>query len=136
MASQTQYSQRYTIHIHARLTSQSCHPVVKCMAYNYDTVCQLHAHVTLLCSCNPELQQQFPTLRQSRFSPYVPRHMYRPPPASLCIPQRWASSVIGIAKTFTKDIVLVTELDGDIIPRGIRKAVLHDKGRIVNMVDF
>ena len=32
--------------------------------------------------------------------------------------------------------MLLTKLDGNTIPRGTGRAVLHDKGRIVNMVDF
>ena len=44
--------------------------------------------------------------------------------------------MIGIAKTFTKDIVLLTAADGDSVPRGSKRAVLHNDSRIANMVDF
>ena len=83
-----------------------------------------------------EIQQRFPTLAQSRFAPYVPRHTYRPPASSARVPRRSAANVIGIAKTFMKDIILLTRADGDCLPRGTRRVMLHDKSRIANMVDF
>lgn len=83
-----------------------------------------------------ELEQRFPTLSQSRFAPYVPRHTYRPPASSTRFPRRRASTVVGVAKKFTKDIILLARADGDSIPRGSKRAVLHDEARIANMVDF
>ena len=84
-----------------------------------------------------ELEQRFPTLSQSRFAPYVPSHSYRPSAVSSTrFPRRRASTVIGIAKKFTKDIILLTRADGDSVPRGSRRAMLHDEARIANMVDF
>ena len=44
--------------------------------------------------------------------------------------------MIGIAKTFTKDVILLVRADGDCIPRGSRRAMLHDESRIANIVDF
>ena len=89
-----------------------------------------------LTTMRSEIQQRFPTLATNRFAPYVPRHSYRPPASSVRVPRRRAANVIGIAKTFTKDIVLLTRADGDYIPRGSRRSVLHDESRIANMVDF
>ena len=81
-----------------------------------------------------EVQQRFPTVRSA---PYIPRHAYRAPAgARSSIPRRRASTVVAIAKTFTKDVVLLTRHDGDRVPRGARRAALHDSGRIANMVDF
>ena len=41
-----------------------------------------------------------------------------------------------MAKTFTKDVVLLAKSDGDCIPRGARRSAMYDRGKIVNMVDF
>ena len=82
-----------------------------------------------------EVQQRFPTI-PTRFAPYVPRHTYRAPATSRPIPRRRASTVVGIAKSFTKDIVLLTKDDGDSVPRGAKRGKLHDDGRIANMVDL
>ena len=43
---------------------------------------------------------------------------------------------MGIAKMFTKDVVLLTPADGDFLPRGTKRATLHDEGRIANIVEF
>ena len=42
---------------------------------------------------------------------------------------------MGIAKMFTKDVVLLTPADGDYLPRGTKRATLYDEGRIANIVD-
>ena len=46
------------------------------------------------------------------------------------------STIMSVAKTFTKDVILLCKDDGDSIPRGARRSILYDSGRIVNMVDF
>ena len=79
---------------------------------------------------------RFPTLSQTRFTPYTPRHTYRAPACRAnSVPCRRASVAV-IAKTFTKDVILLTRGDGDSIPRGTKRSVLYDSGRIANMVDF
>ena len=83
-----------------------------------------------------EVQQRFPTMGPARIAPYVPRHTYRAPATTRALPRRRASSVIGISKSFTKDILLLTKEDGDAVPRGAKRGKLHDEGRIANMVDF
>ena len=44
--------------------------------------------------------------------------------------------MVAMAKPFTKDVILLTRADGDNIPRGSRRFVLYDSGRIANIVDF
>lgn len=48
----------------------------------------------------------------------------------------WRTPIAAIAKTFTKDIILLTKADGDCVPRGSKRSSLYDSGRIANMVDF
>ena len=80
-----------------------------------------------------EVQMRFPMLSQTRFAPYTP---YRAPAGGTrCIPRR-RTAVAAVAKTFTKDVVLLTKDDGECIPRGSRRSVLYDGGQIANMVDF
>lgn len=86
-----------------------------------------------------EVDQRFPTIssRRMQAAPYIPRHTYTlPARPSRSVPQRRASNVVGVSKTFTRDVVLLTKSDDGTIPRGARRAVLYDKGRIANMVDF
>ena len=74
---------------------------------------------------------------QRRFAPYIPWRTYRALAGTRSsIPRRRAYTVVGIAKTFTKDVVLLTRHDGDSVPRGARRSTLHDSGRIANMVHF
>lgn len=79
---------------------------------------------------------RFPTLSQTRFTPYTPRHTYRAPAGGARSVPRRQASIAAIAKTFTKDVILLTRADGDSVPRGSRRSVLYDGGRIANMVDF
>ena len=83
-----------------------------------------------------EVQVRFPTLSQTRFAPYTPRHTYRAPAGGArCVPRR-RTPITAIAKTFTKDVILLTRNDGEGVPRGTRRSVLYDSGHIANMVDF
>ena len=43
--------------------------------------------------------------------------------------------VFAIAKTFTRDVVLLAPSETS-VPRGTSRSALHDDGRIINMVDF
>ena len=43
---------------------------------------------------------------------------------------------MAIAKTFTKDVILLTRNDSEGVPRGTRRSVPYNSGCIANMVDF
>ena len=74
------------------------------------------------------------TLSQARLAPYTPHHTYRAPAGGAHAIPRRRTSVAAIAKTFTKDVILLTRADGDSIPRGSRRSVLYDdSGRIANI---
>ena len=69
---------------------------------------------------------RFPVLSQTRFTPYTPRHTYRAPAGGARSVPRRQAFIAAIAKTFTKDVILLTRADGDSVPRGSRRSVLYE----------
>ena len=82
-----------------------------------------------------EVEERFSHGRQ-RLHPYLPRHTYTAPIRSRVQSGRSSSGrVFAIAKTFTRDVVLLAPSETS-VPRGTSRSVLHDEGRIIDMVDF
>ena len=80
-------------------------------------------------SVNSEMQHAFPAIygrRQSRMTPYNPRNVYtsRPVPPSRKTPRR---------QLFIRNVVFLKKGE-DLIPRGRKRELLFDEGRIANLV--
>lgn len=84
-----------------------------------------------------EVVQRFPTLERSRRSPFFPRREYHPSPYHSTQPSRSSrrTSSSTPSRSYTKEVVLL-EISQNVVPRGRKRAILHDRKQVADLVEF